>query len=73
MKNRTDIFLNKKKLRDTLDSIPEYSIIDIFGSRSVYIDHDILEIIQDYKVKAKNKHIELRLSDIPEVETIEMH
>jgi MFS superfamily sulfate permease-like transporter len=66
-------FLNKKKLRDTLDSIPEYSIIDIFGSRSVYIDHDILEIIQDYKVKAKNKHIELHLSDIPEVETIELH
>ena len=27
-------FLNKKKLRDTLDSIPEYSIIDIFGSRT---------------------------------------
>ncbi len=66
-------FLNKKKLRDTLDAIPEYSIIDIFGSRSVYIDHDILEIIQDYKVKAKTKHIELRLQDIPEVETIELH
>jgi len=66
-------FLNKKKLRDTLDAIPEYSIVDVFGSRSVYIDHDILEIIQDYKVKAKNKHIELRLQDIPEVETIELH
>ncbi len=66
-------FLNKKKLRDTLDAIPEYSIVDVTGSRSVYIDHDILEIVQDYKVKARNKHIELRTQDIPEVETIELH
>jgi hypothetical protein len=39
----------------------------------VYIDHDILEIFQDYKVKAHNKHIQLTLHDIPEVETIELH
>ena len=66
-------FLNKKKLMDALDKIPEYAIVDINGSRSVYIDHDILEIIQDFKVKARNKHIELHLSDVPEVETIELH
>jgi MFS superfamily sulfate permease-like transporter len=66
-------FLNKKKLMETLDKIPEYAIVNITGSRSVYIDHDILEIIQDYKVKARNKHIELHLTDIPEVETIELH
>ncbi len=66
-------FLNKKKLLDTLDKIPEYSIVEVIGSRSVYIDHDILEIVQDYKVKARNKHIELILHNIPEVETIELH
>ena len=56
-----------------LDKIPEYSIVDVNGTKSVYIDHDILEIFQDYKVKAHNKHIQLTLRDIPEVETIELH
>jgi MFS superfamily sulfate permease-like transporter len=66
-------FLNKKKMMDMLDKIPEYSIVDVNGTHSVYIEHDILEIFQDYKVKAHNKHIQLTLHDIPEVETIELH
>ena len=56
-----------------LDNIPEYSIVDIIGSDSVYIDRDILEIFQDFKTKAHNRHIQLTLTDIPEVETIELH
>lgn len=66
-------FLNKKRIRDMLDKIPEYSIVDVIGTDSVYIDNDILEIFQDYKIKAHNKHIQLTLKDIPEVETIELH
>jgi len=66
-------FLNKKKIRDMLDGIPEYSIVEINGTNSVYIDNDILEIFQDYRIKARNRHIELFLKDIPEVETIELH
>ena len=66
-------FLNKQKLVEMLDKIPEYAVVDIIGSRSVYIDHDILEIFQEYKAKAKKKHIQLTLKDIKEVEVIEMH
>ncbi len=66
-------FLNKKRIIDTLDRIPEYSQLDITGTNSVYIDNDILEIFQDYKAKAHNRHIALRLIDIPEVQTIELH
>lgn len=66
-------FLNKKKFMETLDGLPEYSIVEIDGSKSVYIDRDVLEIFQDFKVKAHNKHIELILKNIPEVETIELH
>ncbi|MBD0365954.1 MAG: hypothetical protein ICV53_07615 [Flavisolibacter sp.] len=66
-------FLNKKRIMDMLDKIPEYSVVDIIGSDSVYIDNDILEIFQDFKAKAHNKHIQLTLKDIPEVETIELH
>jgi MFS superfamily sulfate permease-like transporter len=66
-------FLNKKRFVEMLDKIPEYSIVDINGSDSVYIDHDILEIFHDFRSKAHNKHIQLNLKDIPDVETIELH
>ena len=66
-------FLNKKKLLETLDKLPPYSIVEIVGTDSIYIDRDILEIIQDYKPKAHTRHIQLILHDVPEVETIELH
>jgi MFS superfamily sulfate permease-like transporter len=66
-------FLNKKKFREVLDGIPPYSVVEINGSKSVYIDHDILEIFQEYRSKAHNRHIQLELKNIPEVEIIELH
>ncbi|HKR03409.1 MAG TPA: SulP family inorganic anion transporter, partial [Bacteroidia bacterium] len=66
-------FLNKKRILDMLDKIPEYSVVEIIGSDSVYIDNDILEIFSDFKSKAHQKHIQLTLKNIPEVETIELH
>ncbi len=66
-------FLNKKKMKLMLDRIPPYSEVVINGGNSVYIDHDILEIIQDYRSKAHLRHIQLELINIPEVKTIELH
>ncbi|MEP7255536.1 MAG: SulP family inorganic anion transporter [Ferruginibacter sp.] len=66
-------FLNKKKFMEMLDGLPEYCIVEINGSNSVYIDRDVLEIFQDFKTKAHTKHIQLILKDVPEVETIELH
>jgi len=66
-------FINKKRLKDELEKIPDYAIVDIDGSDSVYIDYDVLEVISEFKVKAKHKHIELLLKGIPDVETIEAH
>ena len=66
-------FLNKKRFMDMLDNLPEYSVVEINGANSVYIDRDILEILHDFKSKARQKHIELKTFNIPEVETIELH
>jgi len=66
-------FLNKKRFMEMLDGLPEYSIVEIIGSNSIYIDRDVLEIFQDFKAKAHNRHIQLILKDVPEVETIELH
>jgi len=66
-------FLNKKRFLEMLDKIPAYSMVEIIGSKSVYIDNDVLEIFHDYRSKAHAKHIQLSLQDIPDVETIELH
>ena len=66
-------FLNKKKLRDALDKIPAYSEVMINGADSVYIDHDVLEIIHEFKLKAKQKHMVLQLNGVPEVKTLSVH
>lgn len=66
-------FLNKKRFVELLDTIPPYAQVQIIGTKSIYIDQDILEIFQDFKSKAHHKHIQVTLTDIPEVETIELH
>jgi MFS superfamily sulfate permease-like transporter len=66
-------FLNKRRLTDTLDRLPEYSIVYIDGTSSIYIDRDILEIIADFRSKAKRKKIQFNTEGIPEVRTIELH
>lgn len=66
-------FLNKKRISEMLDKLPENSNVEIIGSKSVYIDHDILEIFHDFKAKAKEKDIHLVMKDIPDVETMELH
>jgi MFS superfamily sulfate permease-like transporter len=66
-------FLNKRGFTELLDKMPEYSIVEIVGTDSVYIDNDVLEIFQSFKSKAKSKHIQLIMKDIPEVKTLELH
>jgi MFS superfamily sulfate permease-like transporter len=66
-------FLNKKRVGELLENVPGYSILEIDGTSSVYIDNDILEIFQSFRSKARNRHIDLITHGIPEVETIELH
>jgi len=66
-------FINKKKLKDMLEKIPDHSFVHIDGEHSVYIDYDIIEVINEFKIKARHKHIELHLKGIPDVDTIIPH
>lgn len=66
-------FLNKKRMADMLDRLAEDSVVHINGAKSVYIDHDVLEIFHDFKAKAKAKNIRLLMHSIPDVQTIELH
>lgn len=62
-------FLNKASIQLTLNQAPANSKVVIDGSNSVEIDHDVLEIIEDFKLhKAPDKNIEVETIGIRMVE-----
>jgi len=71
--NSNVTFLNKVKLKDALDKIPEYSVLTIDGCESNFIDYDILEIISEFGNKAHDRHIELHLTGIEKVNVTAIH
>lgn len=71
--NSNVTFLNKVRLKDALDKIPEYAVLTIDGSACNFIDYDILEIISEFGNKAHNKHIELHLVGIEKVNVTAIH
>lgn len=71
--NSNVTFLNKVKLRKTLDEVPEYSMLTIDGSECNFIDYDILEIISEYANKAHDRHIELHLKKIEKINIMAVH
>ena len=60
-------FLNKASILATLENIPEGEHVIIDGSKSRYIDYDVLEVINDFKETAKFRNIKLELIKIKEV------
>lgn len=54
-------FLNKAVLRRTFREIPDNSYVIIDGSRSTFIDADIVETIEDFQKGASNRNIVVEL------------
>ena len=63
--NKDVSFLNKALLRKFILSIPEQSTVTIVASKATFIDHDIMETIEDFLAAAPDDNIT--------VETIELH
>ncbi|MBP7283985.1 MAG: SulP family inorganic anion transporter [Leptospiraceae bacterium] len=57
-------FLNKANILQTLNHIPSNSKLEIDGSKSLNISHDVIEIIRDFSENAKLKNIELKVINI---------
>ncbi|MES2837775.1 MAG: SulP family inorganic anion transporter [Bacteroidota bacterium] len=66
-------FLNKGVLFNTLNKIPNNSVVLIDGTNSKYIDNDVLEIIQNFKHDAEKKNINLSLHNIKTIEVFDAH
>jgi MFS superfamily sulfate permease-like transporter len=71
--NSNVTFLNKVKLKKTLDEVPENTVLTIDGSECNFIDYDILEIISEYDNKARDRNIELHLKGIKKVSVTAVH
>src|SRR5215467_10185329 len=71
--NSNVTFLNKVKLKDALDKIPEDSKLTIDGSQCNFIDYDILEIISEFENKALDRDIEVHLLNIERVNVEAIH
>lgn len=54
-------FLNKAKLRMTLREIPKGSHVVFDETDSIFIDHDIIETIDDFCISAKNDNITVEM------------
>lgn len=57
-------FLNKANIQQTLKHLPDYSEVVIDATRSKYIDYDVFEIIENFKIEAQRKHIKLTIENL---------
>ena len=59
--NKDASFVNKSELRSKLRQLPDQAHVIIDGSRALFIDHDIMEVVDDFKQLARHKNIEVEL------------
>ena len=71
--NKDVSFLNKALLRKYILSIPEQSTVTIVASKAMFIDHDILETIEDFLAAAPNDNIIVDIIDLHGKEHFKNH
>jgi MFS superfamily sulfate permease-like transporter len=65
-------FLNKAAIKATLASIPENSKVVINATDTVYIAHDVLDLIKEFKkIRAKEENIKVKLVGFKEAYELE--
>lgn len=57
-------FLNKANIQRTFERLPDYSEVVIDATRSKYIDYDVYEIIENFKIEAQRKRIKLTIENL---------
>jgi len=59
--NKDASFINKNELRRKLRELPAGSMVLIDGARALFIDHDIQEIVEDFRQLAPYKNVQVEL------------
>lgn len=54
-------FFNKGAILNELEKIPHNSYLEIDVRKTQYLDYDIIEILEDFIIKAKERHIKIKV------------
>jgi MFS superfamily sulfate permease-like transporter len=54
-------FFNKGAILKELDSLPRDTYLELDVRKTRYLDNDIIEILEDFAFKAKERHIDIKL------------
>ena len=54
-------FFNKGAILNELDRLPEDSFLELDVRKTRYLDNDIIEILEDFAFKARNRKIDIKL------------
>ncbi|WP_298950964.1 SulP family inorganic anion transporter [uncultured Nonlabens sp.] len=54
-------FFNKATILKELDNLPQNTFLELDVRKTNYLDHDVIEILDDFKEKAKNRKINIKL------------
>jgi MFS superfamily sulfate permease-like transporter len=55
--NKDLSFINKAELKDALETIPDNTTVMLDGTKSMFIDHDIYDIVKDFKAQSHHRGI----------------
>jgi MFS superfamily sulfate permease-like transporter len=62
--NKDATFVNKSELRSKLRRIPAGAHLIIDGIKALYIDRDIMEVVEDFKLMAPYKSIQVEVDNL---------
>ncbi len=71
--NKDVSFLNKALLREFLDQVEENSSVTIDATRATFIDHDIVEALEDFLDAAEDDNIKVNVIDVKGKQAIKKH
>lgn len=66
--NKDVYFMNKVALIKTLEEIEEGSTVIVDGKRASFIDHDVLEILEEFREEAKIRQISVEFKNVKPAE-----
>jgi MFS superfamily sulfate permease-like transporter len=62
--NKDISFVNKSALKRALSRIPDGSHLIIDGTKAIFIDHDIYDVIADFAASARYRKITIELNNL---------
>jgi MFS superfamily sulfate permease-like transporter len=62
-------FLNKARINDALHALPSGSSVTVDAHRTRHMDHDVIELLHEFRANARARGISLQLVGLPEPAT----